>query len=26
VAYFFGVTQYKRRYAPIMFILFIFNY
>jgi len=29
VAYFWGplcVTQYKRRYDPIMFILFIFNY
>jgi len=29
VAYFLGppcVTQYKRRYAPIMFILLLFNY
>jgi len=29
LAYFFEppcVTQYKRRYAPIMFILFLFNY
>ena len=29
VAYFLGpscVTQYKRRYALIMFILFLFNY
>jgi len=29
VAYFWGppcVTQYERRYAPIMFTLFLFNY